>query len=109
MQLKSKSAFLTGAAMLLALMSPATAQSANNTLTLGVLTGPGVRAGTTITLELGSGVASGRSVYCVTNIPAARDSRIRNAPMTGGRMACLCPFGFPSAALSLCLFCLFSP
>jgi branched-chain amino acid transport system substrate-binding protein len=38
MQLKSKSAFLTGAAMLLALMSPATAQIANNTIKLGVLT-----------------------------------------------------------------------
>ncbi|MDO8978137.1 MAG: ABC transporter substrate-binding protein [Afipia sp.] len=36
--LKSKSAFLTGAAMLLALMSPASAQIANNTIKLGVLT-----------------------------------------------------------------------
>jgi len=36
--LKSKSAFLAGAAMLLALMSPATAQIANNTIKLGVLT-----------------------------------------------------------------------
>ena len=36
--LKSKSAFLAGAAMLLALMSPASAQIANNTIKLGVLT-----------------------------------------------------------------------
>lgn len=36
--LKSKSAFLAGAAMLLALMTPATAQIANNTIKLGVLT-----------------------------------------------------------------------
>ena len=38
MLLKSKSAFLAGAAMLLALMSPASAQIANNTIKLGVLT-----------------------------------------------------------------------
>ncbi|EKS42587.1 ABC transporter substrate-binding protein [Afipia clevelandensis] len=36
--MKTKTAFLTGAAMLLALMSPAQAQIANNTIKLGVLT-----------------------------------------------------------------------
>lgn len=38
MQPKSKTAFLTGAAILLALMTPASAQIANNTIKLGVLT-----------------------------------------------------------------------
>ena len=38
MLFKSKSAFLAGAAVLLALMSPARAEIANNTIKLGVLT-----------------------------------------------------------------------